>query len=150
MTSPKRTSPDDNDAVSPKFQHRLVAKDSDIDALGHVSNIVYLAWVQDAATAHSEAVGWDIERYKTLGVVFVVRKHEITYYAPVYAGDKIVCDTWVSGWRGASSPRRTEIVRESDGAKIASCTTLWALIDIESGRPRRLPNEMRGAFAQDV
>ncbi len=140
---------DDRNGVSPVYLHRLVASAGDIDELGHVSNIVYLRWVQDAATAHSEAVGWDFDRYKALGSVFVVRKHEITYYTPVLVGDAVTCRTWVDGWRGASSPRCTVIVRDKDDAKVATCTTLWALIDIESGRPRRLTAEMREDFAQE-
>lgn len=140
---------DDRTGVSPVFLHRLVAAESDIDELGHVSNIVYLRWIQDAATAQSEAVGWNFDRYKALGSVFVVRKHEITYYTSVMAGDAVTCRTWVDGWRGASSPRCTVIVRDKDEAKVAACTTLWALIDIESGRPRRLPQGMREDFARE-
>lgn len=135
--------------VSPSYLHHLVASPGDIDELGHVSNIVYLRWVQDAAAAHSLAVGWTLERYKEVGAVWVVRKHEITYYAPAYAGDEVVCRTWVSGWKGASSPRETEIKRVKDDQLLARCTTLWALIDIETGRPCRITAEMREDYSRE-
>lgn len=136
-------------AVSPTYLHRLVAAEGDMDALGHVSNIVYLRWVQDAATAHSDAVGWDYDKYKALGSVWVVRKHEITYLQPAYAGDEIECETWIASFRGASSPRRTRVLRQKDGAELARVITLWALIDMQSGRPRRIPAEMLEDFQRE-
>ena len=76
------------------------AKD-DVDDLGHINNIVYLRWVQDAAGAHSEAVGFGLERYQAMGAVWVVRKHEITYFASAMADDAIEIKTWVEGFKGA-------------------------------------------------
>jgi len=136
-------------AVSPTYFHRLVAPATDVDELGHVSNIAYLRWVQDAATAHSAAVGWDFPRYKTLGSVWVVRKHEITYLQPAYGGDDVVCETWIESFRGASSPRRTRILRAKDDAELARVVTLWALIDLDTGRPRRIPAEMLEDFGRE-
>ena len=70
----------------------ITAAADDIDELGHVSNLVYLRWVLDAALAHSAAAGWDHAAYRRLGAVFVVRRHEIDYLAPVVAGDEVVVD----------------------------------------------------------
>lgn len=135
--------------ISPIHTLNGVAAQSDVDDLGHINNIVYLRWVQDAAGAHSEAVGFDLARYQSLGAVWVVRKHEITYLASAMGGDAIEIKTWVEGFKGASSPRRTEIFRVKDGATLARCITLWALIDPKSGRPTRIPPEMKEAFQQE-
>ena len=40
------------------FVHQVEVVDADIDNLGHASNLVYLRWVQDAALAHSTALGF--------------------------------------------------------------------------------------------
>ena len=129
-----------------RFRRDLVAQPDDIDELGHVSNITYVSWLQLAATEHSAAVGWDAAAYRALGSVFVVRRHEIDYRAPAYAGEPIQLCTWVEWWRTASSLRRTEITRLTDGALLASASTLWALVGFDSGRPRRIPEELRRAF----
>ncbi|HWM84673.1 MAG TPA: thioesterase family protein [Kofleriaceae bacterium] len=131
----------------PRFRRELVAQPADIDELGHVSNITYVRWLQLVATEHSAAGGWDQAAYRTLGAVFVVRRHEIDYRAPAYQGDRIQLCTWVEWWRTASTLRRTEITRLSDGALLASAATLWALVSFESGRPRRIPDELRRPFS---
>ena len=60
-------------AVSDRFTMPITATEADIDELGHVSNLVYVRWVLEVATAHSRARGWDYPDYRTLGAVFVVR-----------------------------------------------------------------------------
>ena len=41
-----------SDSPLPPFELPLKIQSSDIDELGHVNNVVYLAWVQDVAIAH--------------------------------------------------------------------------------------------------
>jgi acyl-CoA thioester hydrolase len=132
----------------PRHRRDIVAQPDDIDELDHVSNIAYVRWLQLAATEHSSALGWDHAAYRKLGAVFVVRRHEIDYRAPAYAGERIQLCTWVEWWRTASTLRRTDITRVSDGALLVSAGTLWALVSIDSGRPRRIPEELRLCFSQ--
>ena len=143
-----RVRPDALERVSPEFRLEVLAVPDDIDELGHVSNLVYVRYVQEAAKAHSLAVGWSYEAYLKLGAVFVVRKHDIEYLAPAYAGDRIVLTTFVASWSAATSVRRTRIARAGDGKELARASTLWALVSTESGRPRRIPIEVRDSFAQ--
>jgi len=131
--------------VSPTFQLQIVAAPDDIDELGHVSNLVYLRFVQEAAKEHSRAVGWDHAAYVQLGAVFVVRRHEIEYLAPTYAGEELLITTWIEGWSAATSVRRTRIARGEN--EVARAVTLWAMVSTDSGRPRRIPPELRDAFA---
>lgn len=128
--------------------HQVVvtAVASDIDELAHVSNLVYVRWVQEVAQAHSAAVGWDHPQYRDLGAVFVVRKHEILYVLPVIEGEEVELVTWIAWWRGASSERRTLVRRRNDGVVVARAATLWAFIDFATGRPKRIPKEIVAAF----
>ena len=130
------------------MRHALIvtAAADDIDELDHVSNLVYLRWVLDAALAHSAAAGWDHAAYRRLGAVFVVRRHEIDYLAPVVAGDRVEVTTWVDAWKLASCVRRTELRRVGDGTAVARAATTWAFIGLDGGRPRRIPDELRAPF----
>jgi acyl-CoA thioester hydrolase len=116
----------------------------DIDELGHVSNLVYLRWVLDVAMGHTRSVGWDFAEYKALGSVFVVRRHEIDYLASVTLGDALVAETWVDGWKQVSVLRRTEI-RRGDQIVCRGAST-WAFLAIATGRPQRIPDELRRLF----
>lgn len=130
--------------VSDRFTMPITATEADIDELGHVSNLVYVRWVLEVATAHSRARGWDYPDYRTLGAVFVVRRHEIDYIAQVRAGETLSAETWVESWRPASCVRRTELLR--DGKVVARAATTWALISLGSGKPVRIPDQLRDQF----
>lgn len=131
--------------MAERFAIPISPAPGDIDELGHVSNLVYLRWVVDAAVAHSRARGWDPPRYRALGLVFMVRRHEIDYIAQVTLGQALSAETWVDSWRPASCVRKTELVR--DGKVVASAATTWAMIDLASGRPQRIPGELIAAFS---
>ena len=141
--------------VSPLFHLDIAAVSTDIDDLGHVSNLVYLRWVLEVAQGHSAALGYDMAAYRRLGAVFVVRRHEIDYLSSAYAGDRIRLTTWVESWKAVSSVRMTTISRitgsaEGDGevaVELARATTLWAMINLDSGKPQRIAAELRQAFA---
>jgi acyl-CoA thioester hydrolase len=120
--------------------------DGDIDALGHVSNIAYVRWIQDAAVAHSTAVGLDFDSYRRLGAVFVVRRHEIDYLRPVLRSDRVEARTWIDTAMAAKCTRVTELRRASDGGLAAKALTTWGFIDAVTGRPTRIPSELMAPF----
>lgn len=132
-----------------RFAHGFEVSASDIDELGHVSNIAYVRWIQDCAVAHSIAVGLDVSAYLALGAVFVVRRHEIDYLRPVVRGDRVEVRTWIGTVHAAKCNRATEVVKVcDDGAEIvaARAVTTWGYIEIATGRPTRIPASVRTAF----
>lgn len=128
------------------FEFRHIVQETEIDALGHVSNLHYLRWTQDAALAHSAAQGWPAQRYHDAGEGFVVRSHQIEYLRPAMPGDEIIVRTWVAGFRRVSSLRRFEIVRANDSKLLAKAATDWAYVNFRTGYPKRIPPEVSGAF----
>jgi acyl-CoA thioester hydrolase len=128
----------------------LTAQPSDIDDLGHVSNVVYVRWILEVALAHSVALGWDSAAYRQLGATFVVRRHEIDYLQSVLEGDHVILSTWVESWKQVSTVRRTSIRRARDGVEVCRSATTWAFIDLATGRPRRITDELRRAFAPQL
>jgi len=130
--------------MAERFAISITPSAADIDELGHVSNLVYLRWVQDVAMAHTRAIGWDVAQYRDLGAVFMVRRHEIDYIAQVTLGQTLRAETWIDSWRQASCIRKTELLR--DGKVVARAATTWAMIGLTSGRPQRIPDELTALF----
>lgn len=130
------------------FEHHLTVRDSDIDQLGHVNNVVFVEWMQTAAIAHSTAQGWPPERYLEIGAGWVARRHTIDYLKPAFLHDRIVVMTWVSGFRRVSSTRRYEIFRVADDERelLATAETNWAFVGLSNAKPQRVPPEVGGAF----
>lgn len=109
--------------------------DADIDPLGHVNNVAYLRYVQDAAVAHWRALApLEVQTAYT----WVVRRHEIEYFKPGLPGDELASKTWVGEPSGATWDRFTEIARTTDGVLLVKARTVWVLLDAATGRPRRI------------
>lgn len=120
----------------------VVATAADIDEQDHVSNLVYLRWALDAARAHSDARGWDRAAYLQVGAAWFVRRHEIDYLRAAQQGAAITVTTWVESWKRASCVRCTDIAAE-DGSLLARVATTWALVELASGRPTRIPEALQ-------
>lgn len=126
------------------FIHSFSVAAHDIDALGHANNVSFVRWINDAAIAHSTQVGFGLEACLRVGLVWVVRRHDIEYLRPAFADEEIEALTWPESVAGATSLRRTVFRREEE--VLARAETTWALFELESQRPRRIPREMRAAY----
>jgi acyl-CoA thioester hydrolase len=131
------------------FRHERTVQPAELDGLGHASNVAYVAWMQDAAIAHSTAAGWSTERYNELGQAWVVRRHEIEYLGPAVAGDRLFVYTWVTTMERITSQRRYEIAHADSGKTLARATTDWVFVNLARGRPTRIPPELSSAFVVD-
>ena len=125
------------------FEIEIEIQPTDIDVLGHVNNVVFLRWVQDAAIAHWSALTSELQKAE---VVWVVARHEIDYKKPALPGDRVRARTWVGGASRRVFERHTEIAR-ADGTVLARARTLWVPVDPRSGRPREVSPEVRGLFS---
>jgi acyl-CoA thioester hydrolase len=128
------------------YEHLHIVGDDEIDEQGRANNVVYVAWMQDAALAHSAALGWTPERYLRLGLGWVARSHRIDYLQPAIAGDQIVVETRVSEMKRATSKRVYRILRRSDRTLLAKAETHWAFVNYTTGKPTRIPDEIASAF----
>lgn len=115
----------------------------DIDANGHVNNVVYLSWIQDMATAHWSArqPAEDQTRW-----AWIVLRHEVDYRRPLLLGETAYARTWVA--EAPEGPRFDRFVRIDgpDGGMCAQARTVWCLIDRTSGRPKRVPADLAARF----
>ncbi|MFA9478612.1 acyl-CoA thioesterase [Phycisphaerales bacterium AB-hyl4] len=132
------------------FVQLVTVTDADCDRQRHVNNAVYPRWMDDAAYAHSCAVGYDWARYQEMGASFVVRRHEIDYLGEALAGDRLVVATWPKAMAKFNAERRHQVLRLSDGVVMVRAMTRWVFMDIARRRPRRIPAEMIEAFQQSV
>jgi len=129
-----------------RFTTELAIPAGAIDELGHVNNQIYIGWMQDIAVAHSSAQGWPPERYLSNGRVWVVRSHFVEYLRPLSAGDRIVISTWLEDLKTSSSLRKYAFAYAETREIAARAETRWVFIDLESGRPQRIPADLKDAF----
>jgi acyl-CoA thioester hydrolase len=127
------------------YRHDLQVIPSAIDENGHVNNVQYVQWMQDAAVQHSNASGCTQATIE-LGATWVVRSHRIEYLRPAFLGDQLVILTWVSNFRKVRSLRKYRFFRESDKAVLANGETDWVLVNAQNGRPLAIPDHVAARF----
>ena len=126
------------------YEVAIAIEPGDVDQLGHVNNVVYLRWVQDAAVAHWTARASAAAQAQ---LYWVVIRHEIDYLQPALPGDGLVARTWVGQATRIRFDRHTEIVRTRDAVVLARARTVWCPIDAESGRPTLVGADVRARFS---
>jgi acyl-CoA thioester hydrolase len=129
---------------SAAFEMTVLVLPGDIDEQNHVNNTVYLRWVQDVAVAHWQAIA-SPDAQAAIG--WVVLRHEIDYKTPATLDDEIVLRTWVGKATRLTFERFTEIRRKSDRQLFSQARTLWCPIDVKTGRPMRVSEEVRAQFS---
>jgi acyl-CoA thioester hydrolase len=127
-----------------RHELRIEVSEGDIDMLGHVNNVVYLRWVQDAAVSHWLAAAAPADQKALL---WVVLRHEIDYKHPAFLDDEILARTWVGTASRRAFERHTELLRGSDARLLARARTLWCPIDPKTGKPTDVSDEVRARFS---
>jgi len=126
------------------FPHRFTVQAADIDELGHANNVVWVRWVNEAALAHCEAVGFGPKVCAELKFAWVVRRHDIEYLLPALIGQQLEAYTWPETLKGVTSLRRT--LFQHEGRVLARAETTWIMVDVTTGKPRRVPQEFASVF----
>lgn len=115
----------------------------EIDELGHVNNAVYVRWLQDIAVQHWVAAASPemAEQY-----IWVCRRHEIDYRAPLHVGECVCVTTWVGDYHGATFDRHVDIRKAGTTNWSVRAKTTWVMLDRASGKPKRIPAEILSTF----
>ncbi len=129
-----------------KFNHIFLVNKEDIDFNGHVHNVTYLSWMIDAATKHSESVGFGYEKCLELGGTWVAKSHTIEYKKPSFANDELQMETWVEEIGKVMSVRRYVLTRPSDKVLICEGKTEWVFVDSKKMRPMKIPEMIIEGF----
>jgi acyl-CoA thioester hydrolase len=136
------------------LEHRI--SHADVDLLGEVKITALLGLLEQAAVEASWDCGFGPEWYAAAGRVWIIRRTRLERFTPVGGGDLLRTATAVLDWRRARSLRSYEVRRTARRAPdrgedllVARATTDWVYCDMASGRPMKIPEEMRRAFSGD-
>lgn len=125
------------------FSFTITVSQDAIDAYGHVNNVIYLQWMQDAAQRHPESISDYVQPDDT---GWYVRETRIEYLQPGFLGDEIEARTWISELKRVRAVRKYEFIRKSDGKTLVRGETQWVFVELSTGRPRPIPAEIIAVF----
>ncbi len=114
---------------------------SDMDSYGHVNNVVYLRYLEEARVdmlfVHAPTQG-----ASRLAEGVVVAKHEIEYLKPLrFRPEPVRVETWVTHVGHASFNLAYEVC--DPGVVYARARSMMVPYDVAESRPRRLLPEER-------
>lgn len=119
-----------------------------MDSLGHVNNVVYVDYLQEARvdmlTVHAPAAGSE-----ELGEGVVVVRHEVDFLLPlVFRSEPVRIESWVTQIRAASFTMRYEILDELGAERrvYARAATVLTPYLFPEQRPRRIAPDERAVL----
>ena len=123
---------------------------ADMDLLGHINNVVYVDYLQEARVDMLRTHG-PASRTGDLAEGVVVVRHEVTYVAPLHFGfHPVSIESWVTELRAASFTVAYEVFHEdADGVRtvyLRAKTVLTPYV-FATERPRRLTDVERETLA---
>ena len=133
--------------ISNIYTKTFIIPENAIDENGHVNNVAYVQWMQDIAVEHYESIG-GTSPTQLSGATWVVREHRIEYLRPAFAGEEIEIKTWVENIRRVRSLRKYEFIRSADKKALVKGETDWVFVDLQTGAPRAIPDEVSKVFAE--
>ncbi len=121
-----------------------------------MNNVVYLEWVQIAASKHWNAATQDYfkdkgqyeERVEMHKMAWVVIDHHITYKAAAFENDTLVVTTFVEKFTAVTSERHTTIKRKGENKILVSAITNWCLLKMPEAKPMRVPEGIINLFCE--
>ena len=123
------------------YINNITVKESEIDSLNHVNNVVYLQWVNDVSALHWKMLSNDEINSK---YIWVAVRHEIDYIKPAFLNENITIKTWIATLKGVKSIRNVEIYRKDQ--LLAKSKTTWVLLDAKTQKITRIPKEIEMLF----
>ena len=126
---------------------------ADLDLLGHVNNVVYVDYLQEARVDMLRTHAPD-RRADELAEGVVVVRHEVSYLAPLtFRFGPVSIECWVTGVRAASFTMAYEIFDEDESGTrttyVRASTVLTPYV-FATERPRRLTAEEKDVLAPFV
>ena len=125
----------------------------DIDSMQHVNSTAYAAYVEEAGVQAPAAFGWSLTRLLEQGMAIFTQRSRIVYEQPALLGDELEIVTFLSDVKRTSGWRHYNVTRVDDGAMLARSVQRWAVIDLATGKLRRIPEEvmadLKGHIATD-
>jgi acyl-CoA thioester hydrolase len=117
-----------------------------IDFAGHVSNIVYVQWMEIGRLKLLEAADLPVDKViRELGLLPTLIETNIRYKKQLFLGDRVHIEVWLSRLKNVSAVMEFRFFNNA-GELIAEGQQMGLFIDKNTHRPTPLPKEAHQQF----
>jgi acyl-CoA thioester hydrolase len=115
----------------------------DIDSAGHVSNIVYIRWLEDLRLELFEK-HFSLQAFVQENITLVLASTHIDYKRSIRLFDRVTAQMWVESLTNATIKLRAEFA--VDGKMTTEAWHSAVFVDLRTMKPRRVPEIVRTRF----
>ncbi len=121
---------------------------SEVDSKGQLTWLALMDYFQDCSVFHSESIHLGVEYLAKNHLAWVLSSWQICVNRMPQLGEKITVQTWPYDMKGFYGYRNFTL-QDGEGKRIAYANSVWVLMDMERGRPVRVPEEMTDAYGME-
>lgn len=133
--------------LKPTFSLKFVVPYGDVDMMGHVNNVRYLAYFENARVEHMHSIlgKWDF------GDVGLILAHaEIDYKSTAKLRDELTVNLRTASIGNTSWVYEYEILNEHEKRLVATGKTVQVAYDYKERKPIPIPPEFKKRLQQEV
>ena len=119
---------------------------ADQDAFNHVNNVAYLRWCETARVEYFQRIGL-YPQIPPQGLGPILASQTCHYRRPLNYPDTVVIGTRITAIGNSSLRMEHAIVSRANGELAAESHSVIVTVDYSSGKPVRVPDEVRQAIA---
>ncbi len=122
---------------------------SETDSGKNLTLTAILNYFQDCSTFQSEDLGVGMDYLKSRGCFWVLNYWQIDVYRYPRLCDEITIGTRAYNCRGFLG-HRNFYMDDSKGNRLAAANTLWTYLNIKTGKPEHIPDNVSDAYGEDL
>lgn len=117
----------------------------DIEKNNYIKNKAILEMFENIGTHHSDIVGYGPENMESTGVSWILLDWKVKVLNRPKYGEELYINTWARSKKRAYTYRDFEILND-DGTLCVIGSSKWALIDIHTGKIKRITDEVLESY----
>jgi len=117
----------------------------EINKFQEVSPISIMNYLQEAAIAHSQSVGYGVKRLLKEQRAWVLVRWNLKAERYPMWGEKINVKTWPSSFEKCFATREF-VITDENGNEIMYATSSWVFLDTAKRKPVRIPEEIANVY----
>jgi acyl-CoA thioester hydrolase/thioesterase-3 len=146
--SHSKAADDELPSVYSKFETELQVRPDDIDMYQHVHSSRYMDYVLAARFDQMErCYKMPMSEFEKLGYGWFMAATQMNFRVALAMGDRFVVRTWIEKFTLIGLRVQFEIDRKSDGRRCCDGWFDYVMVSLETARPVRIPESIRGKYS---
>lgn len=122
---------------------------SEVDAQGELTWLSLMDYFQDCSVFHSEQHNVGVSYLSEHHIAWMLSSWQICLNRMPKLAEHITIQTWAYGIKNFYGYRNFSM-NDSEGQRLAYANSVWILVDTQTGRPVRVPEELPEIYGLDA